>query len=246
MNLPADRSADRPESPLDPELVALEQALTGFQPTSPRIDRDRLMFLAGRASALRATNSEPLDAVLEVPSDAPFERPQGGRRAPSGSRLLAAVASAAAVLFATLWGVERARREPAPGANSTAARPAPTTIEGRLPSDRTNAGEPADAREADAARAPRAEDDGDRAGDWGESGDAASEERSVDSVDRPGDAPNVNDLLARRDAALRTDDLAPVGPMRSPSSFERRPVTYGQALRTAVERPLSFGLGWQP
>jgi len=34
------------------DLAAVEQALAGFSPLPPQLDRDRLMFLAGRANAL--------------------------------------------------------------------------------------------------------------------------------------------------------------------------------------------------
>jgi hypothetical protein len=43
------------EQHLAPELVALERQLLGLTPALPRIDRDRLMFEAGRASALTAS-----------------------------------------------------------------------------------------------------------------------------------------------------------------------------------------------
>ncbi len=39
------------ERPLPAELAAVERQLAGLAPTAPRIDRDRLMFEAGRAAA---------------------------------------------------------------------------------------------------------------------------------------------------------------------------------------------------
>ena len=40
------------EHPLPAELAALERHLAALTPAAPRVDRDRLMFAAGRASAM--------------------------------------------------------------------------------------------------------------------------------------------------------------------------------------------------
>ena len=39
----------------EPDLNALEARLAGWQPSTPRLDRDRMLFLAGRASARSET-----------------------------------------------------------------------------------------------------------------------------------------------------------------------------------------------
>jgi hypothetical protein len=62
------------EQRLAPELVALERQLLGLTPALLRIDRDRLMFEAGRASALAA--SDPLSAPNE-PSPNPSLQGRG-------------------------------------------------------------------------------------------------------------------------------------------------------------------------
>jgi len=55
------------EQHLAPELVALERQLLGLTPALPRIDRDRLMFEAGRASV----------QMIEEPSPTPSLRRRG-------------------------------------------------------------------------------------------------------------------------------------------------------------------------
>jgi hypothetical protein len=59
---------------LAPELVALERQLLGLTPALPRIDRDRLMFDAGRAAAL--TERGTVVAANE-PSPSPSLRGRG-------------------------------------------------------------------------------------------------------------------------------------------------------------------------
>jgi hypothetical protein len=44
---------------LSAELAALERQLTAMNPAAPRIDRDRLMFEAGRAAALAGSEPSP-------------------------------------------------------------------------------------------------------------------------------------------------------------------------------------------
>ena len=45
------------EQPLPAELAALEKQLAAFAPMAPRVDRDRLMFAAGRASVGHSTGT---------------------------------------------------------------------------------------------------------------------------------------------------------------------------------------------
>ena len=45
------------------ELKAVEQALAAVAPAAPRLDRDRLMFLAGAASAQASGGREPPEAI---------------------------------------------------------------------------------------------------------------------------------------------------------------------------------------
>jgi hypothetical protein len=43
-----------PHEPLNPELSAIEAALASLAPTAPRLNRDRVMYLAGQAAAVQA------------------------------------------------------------------------------------------------------------------------------------------------------------------------------------------------
>jgi hypothetical protein len=55
-----------PEFPLDPDLVALSTALGGLAPAAAAIDRDRLLFEAGRRSVRRPWASPMLTGVFAV------------------------------------------------------------------------------------------------------------------------------------------------------------------------------------
>ena len=62
------------EQPLAPELIAIERQLLGLTPALPRIDRDRLMFEAGRAAG-RAAHEEC--RAINEPSPSPSLKGRG-------------------------------------------------------------------------------------------------------------------------------------------------------------------------
>jgi hypothetical protein len=57
-----DQAADRPSHELSAEMKALEARLAAFSPRDDRLDRERLMFLAGRASV-----EGPLEIASRMP-----------------------------------------------------------------------------------------------------------------------------------------------------------------------------------
>ncbi len=94
---------------LTPELVAIEAALGGLSPRPSGIQRDRLMFLAGRASA---------GGVGEYAT---------ARRGRLLWPCVAAASLLAAAVFASLWGVGRTSEVGGrPAANFARQTPLPT------------------------------------------------------------------------------------------------------------------------
>ncbi len=86
------------------ELAAIERALAACTPAPPRVDRDRLMFLAGAASVSAA--STPGDSRLPTPDPRPIGKlTHPARLWPAATAALAATSLALAI---ALW----ARPEP--------------------------------------------------------------------------------------------------------------------------------------
>jgi len=89
------------EQHLAPELVALERQLLGLTPALPRIDRDRLMFEAGRASVQMIEERSPSRSLRGRGIDAAASLPVAGRRGwfwPAAT----ALTTAASFLLATM------------------------------------------------------------------------------------------------------------------------------------------------
>jgi hypothetical protein len=89
------------EQHLAPELVALERQLLGLTPALPRIDRDRLMFEAGRASVQGIEEPSPNASLKGRGIDAAATQRVAGHRGwfwPAAT----ALATAASLLLATM------------------------------------------------------------------------------------------------------------------------------------------------
>jgi hypothetical protein len=103
---------DRPEGD-SAELIGLEQSLGRLTPTPPRIDRDRLMFFAGQASASVSSASVSSASQMSAHETSPYQTSNGpvarptardprglaGRFWPASSAVLAATTLTLAVLL---------------------------------------------------------------------------------------------------------------------------------------------------
>lgn len=84
-------------------LAAIEHTLAGLSPMPPRVDRDRLMFLAGRANALASEQGSPADCdgLLRISSDATMPRSSWLWPASAAAFAATSLALAVAVVFQT-------------------------------------------------------------------------------------------------------------------------------------------------
>jgi len=86
---------------LPDELAAIERALAGVAPAPPRIARDRLMFLAGQASAEASGGHQPPGSVALSIDDGPAEgHPTGKLTLPARQLWPASTAALAATSLA--------------------------------------------------------------------------------------------------------------------------------------------------
>lgn len=87
--------------PLPPELAAVEKQLAGLGPAAPRVDRDRLMFEAGRAAAeAELSRVEPVTRVEPSPSPSRKGRGVAGWFWPAATATMTAATILLSVMLA--------------------------------------------------------------------------------------------------------------------------------------------------
>ena len=119
-----------------PDLKDIEAALASLAPRGDRIDRDRLMFLAGQASVGGRTGDVPTTSVGMAPGVAPRVAPRGRWAWPASLAAVSALAATLLVMLVVRPGpqvVERIVEVPVPGEASGKGHSLPRNIDRSVP-----------------------------------------------------------------------------------------------------------------